>query len=63
MHQPRVAEQCDGKFPVVSDIPPTGQNLVDQVIDNAMQKVVPREIEEKILDGETRQLSALGDLH
>ena len=49
MHEPCIAEQRDCELPVVPAIDSSGQDLVYEIVDDAVQEVVPGELEEQIL--------------
>ncbi len=49
MHEPRVPEQRHRQLSVVSTVDTPSQDLVNEVVDDTMQEIVPRELEKQVL--------------
>ena len=49
MHQFGISEKRNGQFAIQTTVNPASENLVNKVINNAMQKVIPRVFKEEVL--------------
>lgn len=45
----RVAEECDGEVTVQTLVHTSGENLMQKVVNDVMQEVIPRKFEEELL--------------
>lgn len=59
VHEPRIAEEGDSELSVVPAVHPPGEDLVDEVIHDTMQEVVPRKVEEQILSKTSAKFSTM----
>lgn len=54
MHETRIAEQCNRQLSIITAVYPSCQDLMDHIIDYAMQEIVPRKLEKEILENYER---------